>query len=714
MMDINFSRLDYLQVGVTTRNCMKLLPPGSDGLQKVCIGDRNGALSIYSLKSNEPKSVFSQPLSKQITRVDLAGKDGQSRDRIFVASGSEIRGFSRNGKQFVQFDTNMTENIRSIAISNLSDLYVAGNTSFSHFKDLKDQGYLLCPEVINDILVLPSTKLPVLACKDRSVKIVENCQITLEVSLPGSPLVLALYNNNGGENGDEILFGTEDGSLGLLRLCGSDPELEWVFNSDLSSAGITAIDSYDITGDGMLDLVVAREDGSVEIYAYDIHDKPVLRWSYNCNETITAMAVGVVNEKSYDEIVCSTYGGWIFGLTRAVLESSTGADAAGVATSSAGAGDGKLDGLREEIGQLQQRVEKERDKYQTMSTKGNAVSSVPLFDINDRFILTPVDAAYTLTIECQAPIDNLLLQSDVPVDIMDTEKNSAVVSLSAVNPDEGNHLLATYRCQANTTRLEIKVRTIEGHYGTLMAYVTPRLQPKVCQLLAYHIKPLSLHRRAHELDESRPLNSLTLTGAFSLAEIHHWVAFLVGEVPEKAPADEAGWLVFENTFLGTQFEARYKKGEAVFRSDNLSTISIIKECLSKEATKRKIALQIGYEVNDQSVSHTIRLIAPKLKSLLHLAKRVTLIEPLRELMLSEQSAEFLSEEFQQILLEADELQRLFKRQPAHLERLYGMITDLYIDKFKFQGQNVKSRVSALMQCLQNYDLQTLLEFFEAE
>ena len=30
------------------------------------------------------------------------------------------------------------------------------------------------------------------------------------------------------------------------------------------------------------------------------------------------------------------------------------------------------------------------------------------------------------------------------------------------------------RCQANTTRLEIKIRTIEGQYGTLMAYVTPR------------------------------------------------------------------------------------------------------------------------------------------------------------------------------------------------------------------------------------------------
>ena len=41
---------------------------------------------------------------------------------------------------------------------------------------------------------------------------------------------------------------------------------------------------------------------------------------------------------------------------------------------------------------------------------------------------------------------------------------------------------ATYHLQANTTRLEIKIRTIEGQYGTLTAYVTPRLQPKCCQV----------------------------------------------------------------------------------------------------------------------------------------------------------------------------------------------------------------------------------------
>lgn len=40
-----------------------------------------------------------------------------------------------------------------------------------------------------------------------------------------------------------------------------------------------------------------------------------------------------------------------------------------------------------------------------------------------------------------------------------------------------------------------------------------------------------------------------------------------------------------------------------------------------------------------------------------------------------------------------------------------MITDLYIDKFKFKGQNVKTKVSSLLEILDNYDLNSLLNFF---
>ena len=77
-----------------------------------------------------------------------------------------------------------------------------------------------------------------------------------------------------------------------------------------------------------------------------------------------------------------------------------------------------------------------------------------------------------------------------------------ILSLSPF-PQTGNFLLATYRCQANTTRLEVKIRTIEGQYGRLQAYVTPRLQPKCCQVRQYEVKPLSLHMRAHRFDPNR-------------------------------------------------------------------------------------------------------------------------------------------------------------------------------------------------------------------
>ena len=40
------------------------------------------------------------------------------------------------------------------------------------------------------------------------------------------------------------------------------------------------MDNYDITNDGVLDLIVSRDDGLVEIYGYDETDEPILRYSH--------------------------------------------------------------------------------------------------------------------------------------------------------------------------------------------------------------------------------------------------------------------------------------------------------------------------------------------------------------------------------------------------------------------------------------------------
>lgn len=66
---------------------------------------------------------------------------------------------------------------------------------------------------------------------------------------------------------------------------------------------------------------------------------------------------------------------------------------------------------------------------------GTGLSAVPVFAVNDRFVLSKEEAAYTLSIELIVPIDYILLQCDVPIDLLDVEKNSAVVSITPCNPN---------------------------------------------------------------------------------------------------------------------------------------------------------------------------------------------------------------------------------------------------------------------------------------
>lgn len=44
--------------------------------------------------------------------------------------------------------------------------------------------------------------------------------------------------------------------------------------------GILCIDSFDILGDGVKELLIGRDDGVLEIYSFESVDEPVLRYDY--------------------------------------------------------------------------------------------------------------------------------------------------------------------------------------------------------------------------------------------------------------------------------------------------------------------------------------------------------------------------------------------------------------------------------------------------
>lgn len=66
---------------------------------------------------------------------------------------------------------------------------------------------------------------------------------------------------------------------------------------------------------------------------------------------------------------------------------------------------------RKDIDELSQRLQVERERYHmTAETNASAISAVPCFNMNDKFILNRDDASYTLSLEVQTPIDNVLIQ----------------------------------------------------------------------------------------------------------------------------------------------------------------------------------------------------------------------------------------------------------------------------------------------------------------
>ena len=58
--------------------------------------------------------VFKTLPGQKVSRLDLGGALGTPQEKIFVCSGSEVRGFTKKGKQFLTFEANLTESINAM------------------------------------------------------------------------------------------------------------------------------------------------------------------------------------------------------------------------------------------------------------------------------------------------------------------------------------------------------------------------------------------------------------------------------------------------------------------------------------------------------------------------------------------------------------------------------------------------------------------------
>lgn len=358
----------------------------------------------------------------------------------------------------------------------------------------------------------------------------------------------------------------------------------------------------------------------------------------------------------------------------------------------------QVQALEQTIRDLEDRLEQEKARYfeATDGRKGsNPVSALPIFNSTDSFLLQE-DGSHLLSLEMEVAIDVVIIQCDIPIDVLDTEKNSAVVSFTKSN---GSEVLATFRCQSSTTSLSVRIRSVEGQSGLLRAYVIFKMNPKSCLLRTFEIKPLSLHKRCHKsaINGSEDLNTLEINGYFSLIQCHSWLQSCLPEFPEKLPtnksesgSDKLFKFDFVSTLEESGLDCTFKKGTIKFESNNISTISILKDFITRLATNSSIKVEVSTEIRARSIFATLRSLFPIVKRLV----REKEVARLRNAILTEimPSDSVIGQEMLDDLnLEAGEDVQI----DLSFDRVVGLIVDLFIDYHKLKGSASKSTLNEI-------------------
>ena len=248
--------------------------------------------------------------------------------------------------------------------------------------------------------------------------------------------------------------------------------------------------------------------------------------------------------------------------------------------------------------------------------------------------------------------------------------------------------MATFRCQANTTRLEMKLRCPERSTSDLVRiYIAPanhiNPQPAVgaelvsgsaashpAVLKTFRLACLCQHVRCPPFEwEGQHHSRLTFSGGFSLADAHNWVASCLPNVPDKIPVvegdgpDDSISFFFVCRQWETALSCHYRRGQVDFLSDNAVALSYVREFISREATSVKnIQLSIiagsagGGGGEQEATADLVRRLHPRLTELAGRKDRAVLCAALREAatdQLAQDSSstvsDWMTEEFRTIL-----------------------------------------------------------------
>lgn len=118
------------------------------------------------------------------------------------------------------------------------------------------------------------------------------------------------------------------------------------------------------------------------------------------------------------------------------------------------------------------------------------------------------------------------------------------------------------------------------------------------------------------------------------------------------------------------------------------------------------------DINETTIEHFIRLCEPQLQFHTDLSKNYKLLQALLELNVqNDEEFDLLSDKYKTLLTNKQTIEQSNNNEASNFKRLKGIVIDLFIDKFKFKGINVKHKLEHLVEILDNYDFDSLLDYF---
>eukprot|EP00055_Hartaetosiga_balthica_P006364 m.19854 g.19854 ORF g.19854 m.19854 type:complete len:725 (+) comp5178_c0_seq2:35-2209(+) len=720
-MDVNLTATNYLQVASTSTKTLQLVPSSSGKLAKVVVGDLDGVLTCFGVKKQAAVIVFKTIGGPPIERTEMI------KDRVFVATGAEVHGYSKKGKNFFTISTYLTEPIKNMCVKD-SHIQVAGDYIYTHYIDNKDTYSYMSQAIIRDMITLFVPKratnsgskpnrvheMAVLACADSMLRLLQGGEVMHLVDVESPPNVIVTLDDPASNSVGLAVVGMENGNFSLIQFARDECNTIWTKTHASQQPSITSLCTFDITGSGSPDVIVGRRNGAVEVYTFDddgdvfLYEPPTLVYQTNMGSSITSMVSGFVSYKEHPEIVVATYAGHVVGLhTNPQLQSKSSTDA------SLSQNNATMEQLKDEIAALEEELRSlplELEKLQQ--------DTLPDLRYSCKYDFLESQSCNLLSIESEVSLDYIMIQSTIPLDLLDVEASTAVACFSQQPQESGNKVVATYTCGDGVTNFNVRIRSIEGQYGEINIFIVPQTHGNETAVAHKHqlaIHALAMHRPTREpVDLGSLSNTLTITGDVSISKMHVWLGMVLPDLPTKFREVEKWSIMYKSTLVGTYLQCELTKGKLVVKSDNLSSLTIVKDCIANAATKENTPVDIEEEMDAESCILVLHRIIPVLEHCVGLSRKVDIIQTLKEIEAQEGSTSALSKEHADIIANADTLMQEYLSQPFQIERLYGIITDLFMDRCKAVGINGKPYLNALMGILDEHNFNELIPFFLQE